>query len=234
MSEMGGFHYSGLVELEKLELNLDNYNHFIVTQFINHAKSKNKVLDFGAGIGTLSNIWNKLEDTSSITCLEPDEGQVKIILERGLSGFTSLSVDSAFDYIFTSNVLEHIDDDRAAIKFLFNHLSLDGKVGIFVPANKFIYSHIDKKLEHFRRYDKKELIEKVAGAGFKIDSCVFVDSIGLFAWLFLKIFKLQISESGSRLLPIYDKFIWPISQFLDNLGLKYLFGKNLLLLACKK
>jgi SAM-dependent methyltransferase len=233
MSEMGGFHYSGLVELEKLELNLDNYNHFIVTQFINHATSKNKVLDFGAGIGTLSNIWKKLEGTSSITCLEPDQSQVKIILERGLSGFTSLSVDSAFDYIFTSNVLEHIDDDRAAIKFLFNHLISGGKVGIFVPANKFIYSHIDKKLEHFRRYDKKELIEKVAGAGFKIDSCVFVDSIG-FAWLFLKIFKLQISESGSRLLPIYDKFIWPISQFLDNLGLKYLFGKNLLLLASKK
>jgi len=233
MSEMGGFHYSGLVELEKLELNLDNYNHFIVTQFINHAKSKNKVLDFGAGIGTLSNIWKKLEGTSSITCLEPDESQVKIILERGLSGFTSLSVDSAFDYIFTSNVLEHIDDDRAAIKFLFYHLISGGKVGIFVPANKFIYSHIDKKLEHIRRYDKKELIEKVAGAGFKIDSCVFVDSIG-FAWLFLKIFKLQISESGSRLLPIYDKFIWPISQFLDNLGLKYLFGKNLLLLASKK
>ena len=233
MSAMDGFHYSGLVELEKLELNLNHYNHFIVTQFINHATSKNKVLDFGAGIGTLSNIWKKLEGTSSITCLEPDESQVKIILERGLSGFTSLSVDSAFDYIFTSNVLEHIDDDRAAIKFLFYHLISGGKVGIFVPANKFIYSHIDKKLEHFRRYDKKELIEKVAGAGFKIDSCVFVDSIG-FAWLFLKIFKLQISESGSRLLPIYDKFIWPISQFLDNLGLKYLFGRNLLLLASKK
>jgi SAM-dependent methyltransferase len=234
MSEMGGFHYSGLVELEKLELNLDNYNHFIVTQFINHATSKNKVLDFGAGIGTLSNIWNILEGTSSITCLEPDEGQVKIILERGLSGFTSLSVDSTFDYIFTSNVLEHIDDDRAAIKFLFNHLGSNGKLGIFVPANKFIYSHIDKKFEHFRRYSKRELIEKVAESGFKIDSCVFVDSIGLFAWLFLKIFKLQISESDSRLLPIYDKFIWPISQFLDNLGLKYLFGKNLLLLASKK
>ena len=69
MSEMGGFHYSGLVELEKLELNLDKYNHFIFTQFINHATSKNKVLDFGTGIGTLSNIWNKLERTSSITCL---------------------------------------------------------------------------------------------------------------------------------------------------------------------
>jgi SAM-dependent methyltransferase len=234
MSEMNGFHYSGLVELEKLELNLNHYNHYIVTQFINHATSKNRVLDFGAGIGTLSNIWKKLEGTSSITCLEPDERQVKIILERGLSGFTSISEDSEFDYIFTSNVLEHIYDDRAAIKFLFNQLSADGKIGIFVPANKYIYSHIDKKLEHFRRYGKRELVKKVAESGFKIDSCVFVDSLGLFAWVFLKIFKLQMSESASRLLPIYDKFIWPISQFLDNIGLKYLFGKNLLLLASKK
>jgi len=234
MSEMKGFHYWGLVELEKLELNLNHYNHYIVTQFINHATSKNRVLDFGAGIGTLSNIWKKLEGTSSITCLEPDERQVKIILERGLSGFTSISEDSEFDYIFTSNVLEHIDDDRAAIKFLFNQLSADGKIGIFVPANKYIYSHIDKKLEHFRRYGKRELVKKVAESGFKIDSCVFVDSLGLFAWVFLKIFKLQMSESASRLLPIYDKFIWPISQFLDNIGLKYLFGKNLLLLASKK
>ena len=169
-----------------------------------------------------------------ITCFEPDERQVKILLERGLSGSTSLSEDSEFDYIFTSNVLEHIEDDRATIKYLFNHLGQDGKLGIFVPANKFIYSHIDKKFKHFRRHSKKDLIEKIAESGFEIDSCVFVDSIGLLAWLFLKIFKLQISESGSRLLLIYDKFIWPISQFLDKLGLKYLFGKNLLLLASKK
>ena len=230
---MINFEYSGLAELEKLELNLKNYNQFIVTHFISHATCTTRVLDFGAGIGTLSNIWKKLEENSLITCFEPDESQVKIILERGLSGFTSLGENSEFDYIFTSNVLEHIDD-RAAIKYFFNNLSSDGKLGIFVPANKFLYSHIDKKFEHFRRYSKKELIEKVAESGFKIDSCVFVDSIGLFAWLFLKIFKLQISESGSRLLPIYDKIIWPISQFLDNLGLKYLFGKNLLLLASKK
>ena len=62
---MIGFRYSGLVELEKLELNLNHYNRFIVTQFINHATSKNRVLDFGAGVGTLSSLWKKLEESSA-------------------------------------------------------------------------------------------------------------------------------------------------------------------------
>jgi|688.fasta_scaffold324106_1 SAM-dependent methyltransferase len=233
MSEMGSFHYSGLVELEKLELNLNNYNHFIVTQFIRHATSKDKVLDFGSGIGTLSNIWKKLEGTSLITCVEPDEGQIKTLLERGLSGFTTLSEDSAFDYIFTSNVLEHIEDDSGVLKTLFKHLTPDGKLGIFVPANQLVYSHIDKKLEHFRRYSKTDLVNKVVNAGFKIDKCYYVDSIGLFAWLFAKVFRIEFSQEGSSFLKIYDKYIWPLSRIFDNLGFKYLFGKNLLLLASK-
>jgi hypothetical protein len=71
-------------------------------------------------------------------------------------------------------------------------------------------------------------------AGFKIDDCHYVDSIGLFAWLFAKVFKLEFSQKGSNLLKIYDKYIWPLSRLFDNLGFKYLFGKNLLLLASKK
>ena len=129
---------------------------------------------------------------------------------------------------------KHIDDDSSALKTLFNSLTPDGKLGIFVPANQLVYSHIDKKLDHFRRYSKNDLVKKVMNAGFKIDKCYYVDSIGLVAWLFAKVFKLEFSQEGSSLLKIYDKFIWPISQFLDNLGFKYLFGKNLLLLASKK
>ena len=97
----------------------------------------------------------------------------------------------------------------------------------------FLYSNIDSKLGHYRRYSKKNLINKVSKSGFQIESCVYVDSLGFFAWLFLKIFKLGINDSGSLLLPIYDKFICPLSKMLDKLGLKFLFGKNLLLLARK-
>jgi hypothetical protein len=234
MSELGNFEYTGLVELEKLELNLNNYNNYIVYKFIEHSNLKSKrVLDFGAGIGTLSKIWNYSQKDSLIDCLEPDPGQVRIINERGLKGVIQIRDTDKYDYIFTSNVLEHIEDDKSALRFIFNHLNQNGKVGIFVPANKYLYSHIDKKLEHFRRYSRQDLINKVKESGLIVESCVYVDSLGLFAWFFLKVFQIQISESSSRLLFVYDRFVWPLSKFLDNLGLKFLFGKNLLLLASK-
>ena len=233
MSELGNFKYTGLAELEKLESNLLNYNTFIVSQFIKHASGRKRILDFGAGIGTLSNIYENLEPNAKLFCVELDKTQLEIIKKRGFESAESLNDNSYYEYIFTSNVLEHIEEDSIALKNFFEHLTPDGKLGIFVPANQLIYSHIDKKLDHFRRYSKTELVNKVINAGFKIDNCHHVDSIGLFAWLFAKIFKLEFSQEGSRLLKIYDKHIWPLSRLFDNLGLKHLFGKNLLLLASK-
>jgi hypothetical protein len=232
MSEMGGFQYTGLSELEKLESNLKNYNSFIVNKYMKHSQAV-EVVDFGAGIGTLSAIWKNLNEKVSITCIELDQNQVRIIKERGLDAKEDFDPDIKVEYIFTSNVLEHIKDDQSTLLNFYHHLRDAGKLGIFVPANQYLYSHIDKKLGHFRRYGKVELEEKVKQAGFKIDECRFVDSLGLFAWFFVKIFKLEISNEGSILLKIYDNFIWPISKSLDFLGLKFFFGKNLLLLASK-
>jgi hypothetical protein len=232
MSEIGAFRYTGLSELEKLESNLENYNSFIVSKFMKHSQSIS-IVDFGAGIGTLSAIWKNLNENVSITCIELDPNQVKIIKERGLVARDDFNPSLKVEYIFTSNVLEHIKEDQSTLLSFYNHLSDNGKLGIFVPANKFLYSHIDKKLGHFRRYSKVELEGKVKQAGFKIDECTFVDSIGLFAWLFVKTFKLEVRNESSILLKIYDKFIWPSSKTLDLLGLRFFFGKNLLLLASK-
>jgi SAM-dependent methyltransferase len=221
-------------ELEKLESNLQNYNNFIVSSFVNHAGPHSyNILDFGAGIGTLSNIWKSLKKNSQITCLEIDEIQHSILINRGFTTLNKLPNEILVDYIFTSNVLEHIEDDSGAILKLYNILRPGGGFGIFVPANMFLYSNIDSGLGHFRRYSKKELIKKVSEPGFQIELCVYVDSLGFFSWLFLKIFRLGLNDSGSLLLPIYDKFVWPLSKVLDKIGLKFLFGKNLLLLARK-
>ncbi|SVC30839.1 uncharacterized protein METZ01_LOCUS283693 [marine metagenome] len=40
-----------------------------------------------------------------------------------------------------------------------------------------------------------------------------------------------LGNKGSLL--IYDKYIYPISMVLDNLGFRYFFGKNILVAARK-
>jgi hypothetical protein len=232
MSELGDFQYTGLLELQDIESNLKNYNSFLVSKFIKHSQAVS-IIDFGAGIGTLSAIWKNLNENVSITCIEKDQNQVNIIKERGLIAREDFDPNLKVEYIFTSNVLEHIKDDQSALSSFYQHLDVNGKLGVFVPANPFLYSHIDKKLEHFRRYSKAELEEKIMKAGFKIDECTFVDSLGLFAWLFIKVFNIEISSAGSKLLKNYDRFVWPISRALDQLGLRFFFGKNLMLLASK-
>ena len=53
--------YTGKEELKNSSKFLKNYNSEVVKIFFNHFKSKgNKILDFGAGIGTLSILYEKM------------------------------------------------------------------------------------------------------------------------------------------------------------------------------
>ena len=234
MSE-SSFIYSGHEELENIEKYLRNYNQSIVKYFIDSSKQHpNTILDFGAGIGTLPEIWRSLDSNSSIDCVEIDANQSRIIERRGFKVFSSLDkLKSSYEFIYTANVLEHIENDIEILLNLKSVLDYDGKLGIFVPAHQLLFSDVDKKLGHFRRYSRKELMSKVVGAGFNVEKCLYVDCLGYFTWFLVKIFKLRIDEGTPKLLLFYDKFIWPVSALLDALGFKYLFGKNLLLIASK-
>jgi hypothetical protein len=77
---------------------------------------------------------------------------------------------------------------------------------------------------------------KVRKAGFKIESVEYVDSVGFFASILLKIVKYDkfYNFGDSKYLKIYDQYIFPISRALDVVLFNKLFGKNLFLVATKK
>ena len=233
MSESSNFVYTGLKELEDTEKNLVRYNTFIVKTFLNHSNFSNKILDLGAGIGTLSNIWRKLDQKATITCLELDRKQLQILRDREFKTITTLDSTNKFEYIFSSNVLEHIEDDMGALNDIYRSLMKNGRLGIFVPANQILYSKLDEKLGHFRRYKKSEIVQKVEFSGFKVDSCHYVDCLGFFALAIAKLMSLNLANTDTEKVNFYGKVIWPIARLLDIAGAKYLFGKNLLLLASK-
>lgn len=76
--------------------------------------------------------------------------------------------DNLFDAVTCLNVLEHIQDDEAALKQLFRIIKPGGKLVVTVPMESRIYDIYDQVHYHVRRYAGSELTDKVNSAGFDI------------------------------------------------------------------
>ena len=214
---------------------LNNYNEDIIKKLSKFSDKNSEVLEFGAGLGTLTKIWHSVKNNKP-ECVEIDSALQKILIERDFICYKNIKeINKNFDIVYTSNVLEHIEDDLSVLKQLNTKLKINGYLAIYVPAFKCLYNQIDSSIGHYRRYDKYELIKKLIEANFRIKECYYVDSIGFFAWLSfrLKGYGDDHKLDSDKSLRIYDKFIYPLSALLDRVGLKYLFGKNLLVTAQK-
>jgi predicted SAM-dependent methyltransferase len=170
-------------------------------------------------------------------CLEIDRNLRQILVERGFHRYEQLaSIQKTFDAIYTSNVLEHIEDDVEVLKQLHSKLKQDGIIAIYVPAFMCLFSELDTAVGHYRRYSKKEIINKLKIAQFKVLDCWYVDSMGFFASLAVKFlgYKDSATVGRNKTFKIFDKYIYPISMIFDRFGFRYLFGKSLLVIAKKQ
>jgi SAM-dependent methyltransferase len=227
--------YAGASELWANEANLPRYNCDIVRKLSKLASSNTRVLEFGAGIGSLAQIWMKETGIQPI-CLEIDSNLKNVIQDRGFECYSSLDdIEDEFDLIYSSNVLEHIEDDQKALGQLYQKLKPSGILALYLPAFQCLYSDFDSAIGHYRRYGKVELMNKLKSANFTIEKCEYADSIGFFAWLTTKNKKhgQSAKQSNDGQLKFYDQYIFPISNVLDKFGVKYMFGKNLLAIAQK-
>jgi SAM-dependent methyltransferase len=227
--------YHGIEELWANERYLENYNSDIVRLLSRPLEGAVDVLEFGAGIGTLASLW-RASTTVRPECLEIDRTLQRTLTARGFDCHESLKdLPRTFDGIYTSNVLEHIQDDVSVLRQLHAKLRPGARIAIFVPAFMSLYGGADAAVGHYRRYGRRELLCKLKAARFEVLECRFVDSIGFFAWLSLKIWHPHAppGSANAKSLQLYDKYIYPLSRGLDTLGLKYLFGKNLLAVARK-
>ena len=227
--------YSAIEELKLLEV-LVNYNNEIVRSSFKFLNKSRKIVDFGAGIGTLSLIFRNKYNLDPI-CIEIDNENINYLTKRNFH--TIKDIDSApldLDAIFSSNVLEHIKDDLFILKKMKDHLKKKGLIYLYLPANMKLWSKLDNLVGHYRRYEKKSLVAKLKKAGFKVIKINYADSLGYLATVFWKIKskKNKAIFASKKSLSFYDKYIFPVSRFLDNLGFKFVIGKNLVVIAEKK
>ena len=73
-----------------------------------------------------------------------------------------------FDYLFSFEVLEHIEDDSAELAKWVSHLKPGGRALISVPARMKLWSAADTSVGHVRRYERDELISLLENAGLRV------------------------------------------------------------------
>lgn len=210
-------------------LEAKNYNKFLLENILAHIPSKeSKILDFGAGNGFFATQIK----SHDLTCLEIDEELAQNCKDSGLCIVNDLNQieENSIDFIYTLNVLEHIEDDKSSLSALKSKLRQGAKLFIYVPAFQILYSKFDEQVGHFRRYDKKSLTKLLTEIGFEIEHAKYADSIGFLLGLVYKFLPQKVTKSK---IIIFDRILFPIGLILDKLFCSNLFGKNVLIVAKK-
>lgn len=97
--------------------------------------------------------------------------------------------DRCVDVLVMLNVLEHIEDDRAALKKAFGLLKPGGSLILEVPAGRCLYDAYDAELNHFRRYSSVELERKLKEAGFIVGRKSHLGFVLFPAFAIIKLFN---------------------------------------------
>ncbi len=135
-----------------------NYNQWILEEFANYLRGH--VVEVGAGIGNFSEhlLQTPLE---VLDVFEPSQNMYPMLAEKfSLENKVSThncyfpGMNGNLDAIVYCNVFEHIDDDLGEMIKAHDSLKPGGHLLIFVPALPFLYSKMDNKLGHYRRYQK--------------------------------------------------------------------------------
>lgn len=223
-------HYTGVSTLELMS-HAKNYNAFI-KKLINYGVKNDPeqtIVDFGAGTGEFS----KFLKGKNFFAVEPDSILKNNLISQNVQTKDMDEFDKeSVDFIYSINVLEHINDDKFVLEQFFRSIKRRGKLFIYVPAFMFLWTELDTSVGHFRRYSKKDLLTKIEAAGFKVLKIRYSDSLG-FILLAMHKFIFNKFSLEKRKLIVFDRIIFPLSIILDKMLMNRLFGKNLYIYAEK-
>ncbi len=190
------------------------------------------MLDLGAGRGTFAAPLR--QSGIDVLCLEPDATLNATLRTMGLPTLRHLDelADASIDYIYTFNVLEHIENDRDTIRALAEKLKPGGRMLIYVPAFQALYSAFDRRIGHLRRYRRNALAKMLAAAGLSVQKAAYVDCLGFFAALLYPVIARERGELSLTSVKIFDRWIFPVSRLMDAILWPFI-GKNVMVVARK-
>lgn len=159
---------------------------------------------------------------------------------------TQGKLPESFDMIGAFDVIEHIDDDVAAISNIYEMLRDGGYFIVTVPQYMFLWSKLDEIVKHKRRYSRKELLAKLQQQGFVVSYCssfVFILFPLMLVSRLLDRGKKRHGATGTefrnrvefpKILNLIFDNIMRIDEALINLGISLPYGGSLVVVAKKQ
>ncbi len=195
------------------------------------------VLEIGAGRGTFTPF---LAASGAVTAIEPSDRLAKLLVETVASqphvsvvvGELS-DVPAAADHgsAVMFNVLEHIEDDGAALRQTFERLRPGACLALWVPAFPMLYSNFDRRVGHHRRYRLRGLKSLVRDSGYIVERAHYANAVGWFSWLlFCRL--LGANPVDGALTHVFDRFFVPVISRVERVA-RPPFGQSIFLVARK-
>lgn len=185
------------------------------------------ILEIGSGVGNISSFF--IHDGATLALSDIREGY-RERLKKQFPKQPVYNIDivdpqfernqndllGTFDTCFALNVVEHVEDDHAAIQNMLKLLKPGGRLVILVPAYQWLYNPIDKSLGHYRRYTQHSL-GQLMKAHAPLEKLFSFNFTGIAAWwMGGKLFRQDtIPKSEMKL---YNTFV-PIFKIVDKLVL---------------
>ncbi|MEP6978855.1 MAG: methyltransferase domain-containing protein [Thermoleophilia bacterium] len=148
----------------------------LLLDLVAEAQPGPRMLNVGAGQGSFSRL---LEARGfAVTSVEASPAAVDVLRRRTTGEVVEGDAaalpfaDGTFDAVILGEVLEHLDDDVAALREAQRVLLPEGLVAASVPRNPAWFSASDRWAGHVRRYTREALLGAFQDADLTIERCV--------------------------------------------------------------
>ena len=184
-----------------------------------------RVIEIGCGLG---NFTRHLVDREKVVALDLVEECIVLnraqFLDQSNVEFRCLDVQSPEfcdlvslkpDSIVCLNVLEHVRDDKLALRHMYEVLEPGGRAVFLLPAFESLYGPIDKHLGHFRRYTKEQWRQLVEASGFEVRVSRYFNAVGFFGWWWNARVSKREMQSGGQI-ALFDSVIVPVMSRVEG------------------
>jgi SAM-dependent methyltransferase len=195
-----------------------------------------RVLEVGCGMGNFTKLLLDRECVIAVDvetdCLDrlrsryPQQPNLEILaMDISDSSFTELA-RYRLDSCVCLNVLEHIEDDHAALRHMAATLAPGGTIVLLVPAFQSLYGPIDRNLGHYRRYTRGAIRKLADAARLRIRKLHYMNVVGFFGW-WANSHIFHREAQSRRQIEFFDRWVVPVESRIESL-LPPPFGQSLL------